>query len=112
MIEKGLKSYYTTGEKDKLRKAKKAVRSNKKNDRVMDDIKSSTHSIIDGWISDFNTDYENEEKLDRAYNRVKKYIDGVHDYFKANDLKLSFVKTDKIEYKQYKNEFQPYLSRS
>lgn len=32
------------------------------------------------------------------------------DYFRENNLKLSFVKTDKIEYKQFNNEFQPYLS--
>ena len=32
------------------------------------------------------------------------------DYFKENGLELGFIKTNLVEYKQYNNEFQPYLS--
>ena len=32
------------------------------------------------------------------------------DYFRENNLELGFIKTNLIEYKQYNNEFQPYLS--
>lgn len=32
------------------------------------------------------------------------------EFFKSNDIQLSFLKTDLIEYKQFKNDFQPNLS--
>ena len=32
------------------------------------------------------------------------------DYFKKNDINLFFIKTNKIEYKQFKNDFVPWLS--
>ena len=47
---------------------------------------------------------------DEYYNAIGGQELYSYDYFEENNLKLSFVSTDKIEYKQFNNEFVPYLS--
>ena len=47
---------------------------------------------------------------DTYYNAIGGQEMYSYDYFEENNLKLGFIDTDKIEYKQYNNEFQPWLS--
>lgn len=47
---------------------------------------------------------------DTYYNAIGGQELYSYDYFEENNLKLGFIDTDKIEYKQYNNEFQPWLS--
>ena len=61
----------------------------------------------------------NEDKILEMCNILKadKYINAIggqelynKEIFKENGIELNFLKTELVEYKQFKNDFVPYLS--
>lgn len=94
-----LENYYSDYSSDPddnektLKGIKKVLKSNRKKDDVIDEIKENAEDTFYEWVNDFNTKYDSEKKLDKAYEKVTSalsslyaYDDSIGEYLLEEDL--------------------------
>lgn len=87
-------------------------------ERICEYLEVDTKFIYSSNIKKDNTLKAQDKVIDICKNlNAKKYINAIggqelysKEIFRKNDIELNFLKTELVEYKQFKNDFVPYLS--
>lgn len=113
-VEDGLAKYYDNyveNNNQELIEIGKVLKNNKENEKVLNNIKDTTHKIVDKWVKNFNTEYKNEDNLEKSYKRVMGAIKGIYTYFNGLEYMLDYenYSTSQTELSQLYNSKYYYL---
>ncbi len=103
-IEDGLESYYKNYQNNhnqELVEMGKVLKSNKENTKVLTKIKETTHKIMEKWVKNFNTEYQDKEELLESYNKVSGALKDIYNYYNGLEYML-----DKELYNSYYEELK------
>lgn len=103
-IEDSLESYYKNYQPNnskELVEMGKILKSNKENEKVLKNIKETTHKIMEKWVKNFNTDYKDKEELLESYNKVSGALKDIYNYYNGLEYML-----DRELYNNYNKELQ------
>ena len=89
VVERNLKQYFETSEKSNLSKVRQVFKNNKNNESLVDELKETTKNVFNSWIDEFNKSYEDEDKLEKSYNKYKSLFTEIYEYFSDSDYMMS-----------------------
>ncbi len=93
-----LTKYYTNYERERIEELSeigKILKNNKKEQKVLNNIKEDVHGLTNGWVKNFNKEYQDTKDLDTNYQKVSNVIKSIYDYYNG----LEYM----IDYDLYKN---------
>lgn len=103
-IEDSLESYYknySSNNNKELIEMGKILKNNKENEKVLKNIKETTHKIMEKWVKNFNKEYKDKEELLESYNKVSGALKDIYNYYNGLEYMLN-----KDLYNNYYNELQ------
>ena len=92
-VEDSLESYYANysdNSNEELVEIGKVLKNNKEKEKVLNNIKETTHRAMEKWVKNFNTDYKNTEELDKSYKKVSGALKDIYDYFNGLEYMLDY----------------------
>lgn len=91
-VEDNLESYYknySANNNKELVEIGEILKSNKENSKVLNNIKDTTHKIMEKWVKNFNTDYKDKEELLNNYNKVSGALKDIYHYYNGLEYMLN-----------------------
>lgn len=101
-VEDSLTSYYNNYSENsnkELVEIGKVLKSNKDNEKVLNQIKETTHKTIEKWVKNFNTEYKNKEDLRKSYQKAEGALRDIYQYFNG----LEYIIESDL-YSEYREE--------
>ena len=96
VLETNLNEYYNSLSQKNIDNIKTAVNNSASNKNVLQNVKDTSKKIINGWVNDFNKEYESKEKLSEQYNKLKEVLKGIYDGFDHSEYILDSDKYKEI----------------
>jgi len=109
-VEDNLENYYANykeNNNEELIEIGKVLKSNKENEKVLNNIKETTHKAMEKWVKNFNTDYKDTEKLNESYKKVYGALKDIYDYFNG----LEYMLDHELYNEYYENLIKLYNSK-
>lgn len=109
-IEDSLNNYYnnTSIRQKELENIGKILKSNKKDEKVLNKIKNTSEKITRNWVKNFNTEYKDKESLKDNYNKIDSSLAELYNYFK-NSTAIEYIIRNEL-YDKYQEELNSLYS--